>query len=553
MTSPTTHRCPEGITDEQLSDWRANGVTGAESERLVRHVATCAVCQQILLSFDRIALLLRREQVPEPDTALWQTLERRMQGVPRRGVSTRLVRRSRRPAVLGSLAAVAAVVVLMIGYAAVLHTQPAHPVTTSRPTVTATPAAPRNPVVTLPAPPTVAVPTTAANPLRWQGVSTPFTQTTMDAVGIGVAASDATSAYLCDARAQVQMWVTHDRGTTWTQARALPLKTVLGIAQCSVTVDARHPNTVAVSVSVQDQSYQVQRLTYLSTDAGASWRLVPSVVTLDDLVTEAMASYALVSTGSSDTTSSAPRLMISTDMWNTWHPVDTPITAGNTMVFQFWAESHGSTSHPGRLLAEVGPVPQGVTSADPVKTLWQTEDGGVHWERVPAPAMTTFVATPNRDGSGFVLCASGLDPQAATTGTADLACSTTGGQSWMVRPSLSLQTACTESACATPVAHQTGTDFSVLPDGTILAEGPYGPVQDGVIQHITGMAVYQLRPSTSRWESLGPAPGNALFVVSGAQTATTWDFAGGAATGNTLSGTVGQTSQGQAIAVATLP
>ena len=114
----TAYQCPLGLPSETLSAWRDRLLPPAEARRISAHVRECHACRERLAGFERLAPPLRAERVPEPDERLWLAVRAGMAGVPQRA-RVGGGRRGRGPnrASWRALAAIAAVVLLAVGFA----------------------------------------------------------------------------------------------------------------------------------------------------------------------------------------------------------------------------------------------------------------------------------------------------------------------------------------------------------------------------------------------------------------------------------------------------
>lgn len=108
--------CELNFTSKTISAWRAQGFANAESERIARHVQTCAACQEHLAAYDAMDAVLQAQPVPRWKSD-WIDLERRM----------RQTRRMARPGnrlglrVPQGWMTVAAALLLVLGFVAILY------------------------------------------------------------------------------------------------------------------------------------------------------------------------------------------------------------------------------------------------------------------------------------------------------------------------------------------------------------------------------------------------------------------------------------------------
>ncbi len=138
MSQQTTPTCALGLTSADLSAWRDEALAPDETARIGAHSESCPACQQRLRGFAMVAATLQAQQVPSPDERLWQGVlaalaaERQTTSadsitgehlVPdesgeRNPIPPSLTPpRSWRRRALGTLAAVAAIALVVVGFA----------------------------------------------------------------------------------------------------------------------------------------------------------------------------------------------------------------------------------------------------------------------------------------------------------------------------------------------------------------------------------------------------------------------------------------------------
>jgi hypothetical protein len=116
----------------------------------------------------------------------------------------------------------------------------------------------------------------------------------------------------------------------------------------------------------------LRALSYVSTDGGAHWRLVPGKTDIHVVDQVGGATFALlVDTTTLDDPSQHAILVVSHDALRTWRSITPPDLAAYGQVFRFWAQPTTGQLLAATLGAALGP------------TLWRSEDGGAHWARVP--------------------------------------------------------------------------------------------------------------------------------------------------------------------------
>lgn len=376
-----------------------------------------------------------------------------------------------------------------------------------------------------PAGPTPTITPLPASPLTWQPVTLPqgFAADHPATNALAVAPSNGAIAYACFEPAgtttpAAQLWVTHDRATTWTP---LTLPSSLGsVGWCSLWLDAANPRTLIVGISMLAPGLSDRYAA--SFDGGSSWQtlaLSPDIGLLG-VASHGTTTYALEAVAGASGTTTA--LVASGDGLRSWHAIDQSFTAADMRVTGFWVNPAT-----GALLAQVttppppatptvspskasaSPTPSANASptaqpAAPPPTLWLSADGGSSWSRTVTTIAGQVAAQPSATGQAWRLCAGASDP----TGVApnQLACSADGGKTWRTQAALSISYTCTN--CTIPAGSQSTriapvTIFALPSDGAALAISPdwYGPRTE-----IKGYGVYRLTPGATQWQSLGPAP-----------------------------------------------
>lgn len=401
MSAHATSSCVQGVTASQLSDWRAHAISGGESEQLLRHVATCVACQRTLWEFDQLAALLRREPVPEPATDLWRVLERRMSGQP-----MRVTRRRGHPAVFGSLATVAAIALLLIGYVAIFHALPAKQHVASTPTATASATATSQAAAwTMVTDSSIArqAPASITTVYRVQLGSTAGSTSNLVGTQLLQRSDDAgltwaTMAWPNIAGVTLPANLTEEATTTWSP-RA-PMTLFLGL---TVKNDALCPAPDVIPIPVingiaraTSTTGTLCEMTEVTTDGGATWRpLTPpspltgtiggisdesALVTAKSVRVQGARIYALF-TASLQASMLHGRLAVSDDGGATWRLVDLPIASAGQTVVDYALPPSGQT-----LFALTTPAQSGdAKSTLPPVQFWSSQDGGATWARGGTP------------------------------------------------------------------------------------------------------------------------------------------------------------------------
>lgn len=529
---PSMTRCPERIGPETLAAWRDGTLSSAQAAHLDTHVPQCPACRAALDASDALDASLRRYPAPDPDERLWNAVRDRMHGAQTQRQQLQRAQRSPRR-IVGGLGALAAVVLLALGFAQVLHSHmPAGPHTGATVTVPAT----MGPLPTAVAP-SLAVPGPRPN---WQQAQLPVSPLSdQDILTFAVAPGNGESAYACHAisdssGATLTFYRTTDRALHWTQLKQLTAPG-LDVSDCAIQVDALDGSRVLAQVMGQDMQTLAQVTWYeLSEDGGAHWTRLDQSAPINDLATLNGTTYALRQVVVNHIV--VAELFASTDQLRTWQRIDQTLAGANQMVDNFWLNPDGE------LLAEVetdsgapagaAATPSAGPSATPAQvdlSLWRSTDGGAHWSLFPVPSLSTsrdtqldyFVQSPVA-GQPWHICAS-YAPPGNSTGAA-LVCTFDGGRTWSARPLV-----CTTAPCTQPLPTD---QYVMASDGAVLIMMPAPGSQ-------SQLALYRLPRGATTWQYLGPLAGsNAFFIASTPAGGILWAFAGGEYA-TRLSGTIG--------------
>lgn len=482
----TGYACPLGLTPQQLSAWRDRLAAPEEARRIEAHVRACDACRSWLAEFDRLAEPLRTERVPEPDERLWQAVRMSLVDPSRRGGSGRGGGPHGRS--WSALAAVAAVLLLALGFAALFHSLVPGRGTTGQPTPTASPTG--SPATTPTASPTSA-PTTGK--VAWQTLAWPQGMAAPDDASQGPAFSqaDGNTAYLCHPGASQhdpqQVWATHNlaapnHGVQWTRLADLPV-TAQEMAHCSIIPDLIDPATLLVIDT--PQTGQTQR-NFASLDGGKTWREItqPSLYFQGSLATYQGKVYAVIST----IFPTYPQfgnysLFVSSDQMRTWRPVSSTVLDG------FWMAPSG------QMLAHLRDSRQFISS----------DDLGQSWHAFlnPSPfdVVSLVVRMPAAAGQPWTVCGltmpSGASSSSPTHGAA--VCTRDLGKTYRTLPALPG----TPDNSYDPVG---ATDLlGVTSDGSVLAKLSVTsvPKDQGTS---TGYPLWRLAPGSTHWDLLGTLP-----------------------------------------------
>lgn len=70
--------CALSVTDQVLSDWLDQLLTGSEASRMAAHIPTCAGCQARLAGFAKASRALQQQPVPVLQTQIWRGMQARL-------------------------------------------------------------------------------------------------------------------------------------------------------------------------------------------------------------------------------------------------------------------------------------------------------------------------------------------------------------------------------------------------------------------------------------------------------------------------------------------
>jgi Putative zinc-finger len=529
MTPATTH-CPEGVAPATLAAWRDGALPAAEAARVAAHAPECSACRAELTSLEMRDSALRGYPAPEPDERLWPAVREAINGQQESRHTGASARR-----LAGGLTALAAVVLLALGFAQVLHSQATRTVRTS-----ATATASSGPWGTPTPLPTAMPPSPAADGphAAWQQARLPIEPLTdRDILTYGIIPGHGESAYACHGisdrnGATLTFYRTADRALHWTTLKQLAAPRI-DLTECMVQVDALDGNRVLVEVRGQNmQTFKAVAWYALTEDGGATWTRLDDDSIFYGLATLDGKTYALRQQ-MIDPEHATQSLSVSTDHLHTWQPIDQSLVGPGQAVANFWLGADGE------LLAEVAtatvaPTPAATASSANSQyqhmsaSLWRSSDGGAHWAAFPAPTLSSSGAVPSfvveqpTAGQPWHICA---QYQAQVNAATSLACTFDGGRTWSARPLLCTATPCDSASLG-------GYQYFLANDGAVITMA-LAPGSD------SQLGLYRLPRGSATWRYLGPTPGsNAFFFAPTPKSGILWAYAGGTYQGR-LSGDIG--------------
>jgi hypothetical protein len=247
-----------------------------------------------------------------------------------------------------------------------------------------------------------------------------------------------------------QFWVTHDRGRTWTRRADLP---ILGINQCTLTVDDLDPNVVAawgraiplhsgglaVSARASAASSGGELITL---DGGISWQqpswAINGGYSVSQLATRDGVTYAAFCCAAHGP---GLQLVVSRDRMATWQPIDDALVTAGQHIDRF-----DLNPYTGVLLAI---TLDNTSDSGAPQLLWQSADAGAHWTPLATPDTSprdTYVVEHPGANQPAKICVA-LYPPDGNTDTSFLVpsmltCSIDGGRSWQESIALPPKAAC---------------------------------------------------------------------------------------------------------------
>jgi hypothetical protein len=430
MTIENRPVCEHGIPARTLSAWRDGELSASDAMRIGAHVAGCAASQARLANYDTLVQTMRAQRAPVADERLWRAVHARISRNNQTPAGTPLPTTNTPRRLLGSLAAVAAVLALTLGAALLLSSGPRLSGSTSaQATATRTPAIVNG----------------------WTQATLPA-GFTLSGPSLAIAPSDGNTAYACvtalDATEQPkrgisvnQIWATHDRGAHWSRLTDPPGTPA---NQCFLQVDDLDP-AILVAWGRSIPLYSTPPtgtppilgggggggFAAITLDGGHTWEQRTGDANPNgtyELATANGTTYAVRCCPSDP--ASAERLVVSHDAMRSWSPVDAAIVAAGQDVSDFFYRPDT-----GELLADAFEV----NTLD--RRLWHSADGGAHWSELPSPAIGFFdfyVAQRPATGQPWRLCAETYKPaHSADTDPGPptgIVCSADGGAHWASRP-----------------------------------------------------------------------------------------------------------------------
>lgn len=518
MSQRTMPECAAGLTNADLSAWRDAALSANEAARIDAHRASCPACQARLQGFEMIAASLHAQQVPVPDERLWQSVlaaisasqpaigasnthERTVSdasgasGVTNPTPQAPMPLHAQRRRLLGTLAAVAAIALVVIGFGQLFHIGAGNRQEQSF-------------------------------QVRWRQVTLPGNLGAHPDAGVGLSVfpADGSIAWACvpdqSGTKPPALYRTSDGGISW-QGIAPP--DVKPVYACSIQPDMLDSNVAVLTLNASKDASTPSMHYQATYNGGASWQDVPPFQLIKEFATLRGATYALRQV-QADTTSL--ELVVSKDGMHTWQAIDAPLKSAGVYAVQFWINPQS-----GNLLVLAAHRP-------PSYSLWTANASGGDWKQVIAPLSGAVVARPTVDGLHWNICSyvvgTATDSQRVDN-SSHIYCATEQSNTWSELPSLDFPlwpggttpTSCGNSSngCATLASgypHGAITLLGIANDGALLATAED---RFGAKGATTRISLYRLPAGASVWQNGGALPAATALYMPRPGDGMLWSFA----------------------------
>lgn len=492
----TVPPCAARLTRDDLSAWRDETLPADEADRIAAHSVDCPACQERLRGFETVATALRAQRIPGPDERLWRDVRAAiLVSKPSTGNSDithettipdqsgvapiphpTAGAHSRRRRALGTLAAVAAIALVVVGFGRLFQFG-----ASNRP---------------------------EPFQLHWRQVTLPSDLNTKNNAGrvLSVFPEDGSIAWLCQpdntnpSPTDLRIWRTTDGGVSW---KRLGTPQVAQVASCRMNLDQLDPDFAILDLSLSTQpNSPTTPASFVTFDGGAHWQLAPSTLPDGEMATLDGKTYLL--------TAYFSMLEVSTDGLKTWKRLDGPLTSQKLR-----ADAFRINPRTGELLVRAT-FSQGGSDF----SLWTADADGNNWRRLATPPSITAslaAASPTSDGQHWNICAlafgTSSDPEHPDF-TSHVYCGTDQSASWRKLPGLDFSrygaTYC--PSCADPREDPYGSInlIGIANDGTLLAIAEDRFDKNAAA---TRTSIYRLPAGSSHWQFSGATPKSNAFYM----------------------------------------
>lgn len=495
MSQQTIPECVVGLTSADLSAWRDETLSADEAARIDAHHTGCLACQERLQSFKMIAAALHSQQAPVPDERLWQSVLAAIAASQPPATDPSISRETtdsdasgdmipmpqpherqhtRRRRLLGTLAAVAAIALVVVGFGRVFQIG-------------------------------AGIRQSQTFSVKWRQLQLPgnLGANLSAGAGLGVFSANGSIAWVCvpdqSGTKPPALYRTSDGGLSW-QGIAPP--DVKPVYACSIQLD-RLDSRVAVLALNASKNASAPHNSYQATlDGGVSWQDGSSLQSSARFATLYGATYALRPIAG-DTN----HLMVSADKLKTWIILDATIHNQKLRPTAFWLNPNT-----GKILVQAISM-----AGDGVMSLWTADGKSANWRKldIPFPFSDIAVASLTPEGQDWNICALRTDMggQAQVAGNySSVACGPDARGDWVIRrgigfprwPGGATPTPC-DGCNQTQNTALAGTItlVGIANDGALLATAEDRFDAKG---QATRTSLYRLRVGASVWQSGGALP-----------------------------------------------
>jgi hypothetical protein len=496
--------CAAELTTDDLSAWRDETLPADEADRIAAHSADCPACLRRLRGFETVAAALRTQRIPSPDERLWRevraailaskpstgnsdithetTIPDQSGAAPIPHVTARA--HSRRRRALGTLAAVAAIALVVVGFGRLLQFGASNR------------------------------PAAETFQLHWKQVTLPgaISKTPGAEATLSVFPANGAVAWLCQsgtkpAPGPLNIWRTTDSGMTWTAIRS---PTVAKSISCQMTLDQLDPNVALLRYGFIDTTTApgtTLGANFTTYDGGTTWlsdqefNLVPrEIATVSGGTNNIVRQYAL-----RQLSDDSYRLEVSAASGVTI--LDDAIHNQKLLSDYFWVNPTT-----GGLLLEA----HSLVSPKDGYSFWSADANGSNWRKVGESPEGSVAAMPTSDGR-WSICTlvAGVSTDVEQPDFRSYVYCGTDTGAWSKRSGPDIprtgEIGATPSACAScgqagaSIPYGAVTFVGMANDGAVLAMVDDRFDAKGETTH-TG--IYRLPAGSSRWQSGGGLPGD---------------------------------------------
>ncbi|HET9979412.1 MAG TPA: hypothetical protein VFQ32_03140, partial [Ktedonobacterales bacterium] len=495
--------CVAGLTTDDLSAWRDETLPADETDRIMAHSANCRVCQERLRGFETVAAALTAQRIPDPDERLWREVRAAiLASKPSTGNSDithettipdqsgvapishpAAGAHSRRRRALGTLAAVAAIALVVVGFGRLFQFGASNR------------------------------PAAETFQLRWRQVTLPdaISKTPGAEATLSVFPADGAVAWLCqsgtkEAPGPLNIWRTTDSGVTW---KAVASSMVARSISCQMTLDQLDPNVALLQYGYIDTTTApgiTLGANFTTYDGGATWlsdlefNLIPrEMATISGGTNTIVRQYAL-----RQLSDDSYRLEVSAASGVTI--LDDAIHNQKLLSDYFWVN-----------LATGGLLVEAHSPVSPIDgySFWSADANGSDWRKVGESPEGSVAAIPTSDGR-WSICTlvAGVSTNIEHPDFRSYVYCGTDTGAWSKRSGPDIprtgEIGATPSACAgcgqaDGVPYGAITFVGMANDGAVLAMVDDRFDAKGETTH-TGL--YRLPAGSSHWQSSGGLPGD---------------------------------------------